>query len=97
MIALCTIASADDHLVEVPLQQAQVPYTVTRDGGSSTVLIADGDVDRAKTALERFGSFSGQCEEDDDHRWQNLAEGLTGPSDLPANLPECPEEGGEQP
>jgi len=32
-----------------------------------------------------------------DHRWENLAEGLTGPADLPAKLPECPEEGGEQP
>ena len=31
-----------------------------------------------------------------DCRWENLAEGLTGPSDLPANLPECPE-GGERP
>jgi len=32
-----------------------------------------------------------------DHRWENLAEGLTGPADFPAKLPECPEEGGEQP
>ena len=30
----------------------------------------------------------------DDHRWQNLAEALTGPTDIPANLPEGSDGGG---
>lgn len=57
MIALCTIASADDHLIEVPLQQAQVPFQVEAEGLKTVVLIAPDDVDRARAALAKFGTF----------------------------------------
>ena len=56
-VRLCTVAADMGHLVEVPLQQALVRYTLDRDGDRSTILIAETDVDRARTALERFGTF----------------------------------------
>lgn len=58
VVRLCTISSGYDHLVEVPLEQAQVPFTLDRSRGSSTVVLIDeADIDRARTALERFGTF----------------------------------------
>ena len=56
-VRLCTVAAGMDHLVEVPLQQAQVAYTLARSGDRSTALVAEDDVDRARTALEKFGKF----------------------------------------
>ncbi len=57
-VRLCTVAADQDHLVGVPLEQAQVPFTLDRSRGSSTVVLIDEvDVDRARTALERFGTF----------------------------------------
>jgi hypothetical protein len=58
VVRLCTVAADQDHLVGVPLEQAQVPFTLDRSRGSSTVVLIDEvDVDRARTALERFGTF----------------------------------------
>ena len=58
VVRLCTIAADQDHLVEVPLDQAQVPFTLDRSRGSSTVVLIDeADIDRARTTLERFGTF----------------------------------------
>lgn len=57
MITLCTVAADFDHLIEVPLEQAQVPYVVIREGDRSLVKINPEDADRARRALERFGTF----------------------------------------
>ncbi len=57
VVRLCTISSGYDHLVEVPLEQAQVPFALDRGDLSTVVLVAEADIDRARTALERFGTF----------------------------------------
>ena len=53
MIRLCTVALADAHLVEVPLEQALVGYRV-EDG---VVLVPEGSLSRAARALRRYGRF----------------------------------------
>ena len=57
VVRLCTVAAGMDHLVEVPLQQAGIVYLIDRAGETSTVLVAEADVDRARAALEKFGMF----------------------------------------
>ena len=56
-VRLCTIAADHDHLVEVPLDQAQVAFTLDRGDLSTVVLVAEADIGRARAALERFGTF----------------------------------------
>lgn len=61
-VALCTIATDLVHLIDIPLEQVQVRYHLVT-GGSPTVrkmsiiYVVEVDVDRARTALERFGTF----------------------------------------
>ena len=57
-VRLCSVDPDQDHLIEVPLQQALVPFTLDPEGPKTVVLIAPDDVDRARKALERFGSFA---------------------------------------
>lgn len=57
VVRLCTISSGYDHLVEVPLEQAQVAFTLDRGDLSTVVLVAEADIGRARAALERFGTF----------------------------------------
>lgn len=60
-VAFCTIAADQDHLVEVPLQQAQVPFTLDQEEGTTVVLVSQDDIDRARAALAKFGTFEGGC------------------------------------
>ncbi|MFA7120231.1 MAG: hypothetical protein WC277_02010 [Bacilli bacterium] len=55
MIRLCTVALADAHLVEAPLEQAHVGYRVE----NGVVLVEEQDQDRAVAALRRYGRFEG--------------------------------------
>lgn len=57
VVRLCTVAADRDHLIEVPLEQAGITYLLDRAGETSTVLVAEADVDRARAALEKFGKF----------------------------------------
>jgi len=57
-VKLCSVAQDLDHLVETPLQQAQVPFTLDRKAGKTVVLISRADVDRSRAALEKFGTFA---------------------------------------
>ena len=56
-VRLCSVDRDQDHLVEVPLQQAQVPFLLDQEGEKTIVLIAQDDIDRAREALEKFGKF----------------------------------------
>lgn len=56
-VRLCSVDRDQDHLVDVPLQQAQVPFQVEAEGLKTVVLIAPDDVDRARAALAKFGTF----------------------------------------
>jgi len=52
-IRLCSVDREQDHLIEVPLQQAQIPFTLNRGDGKTVVLIAQDDIDRARAGLPR--------------------------------------------
>lgn len=54
MIALCFVDSENERLVEVPFYLAMIEYQIDND----IVMVAIGDVDRAKTALCRFGHLN---------------------------------------
>jgi len=56
-VKLCSVNRDLDHLIEVPLQQALVPFTLDQEGERTVVLVSLDDVDRARVALERFGTF----------------------------------------
>lgn len=58
-VPLCTVADDLVHLVDVPLEQAQVGYRLVSASGLSIIYVAEDDIDRARTALERFGKFEG--------------------------------------
>lgn len=57
-VRLCSVDRDQDPLIEVPLQQAQVSFQVEEGEGKTIVLIAQDDIDRARDALERFGTFT---------------------------------------
>lgn len=59
VVRLCSIAAGLVHLVEGPLQQAQVSFRLDQSGEQTVVLIAEADIDRARAALERVGTFRG--------------------------------------
>ena len=56
-VALCTVAADLVHLVDVPLEQAQVSYRLVSARGMSILYVGEDDIDRARVALERFGTF----------------------------------------
>ena len=61
-VPLCTVATDLVHLIDVPLQQAQVSYHLVTGRSAAArrktiIYVAEGDVDRARVALERFGTF----------------------------------------
>jgi len=56
-VPICSVAADMDHLIEVPLQQAQVKFTVFRAEDLTTVFVSADDVDRARTALAKYGTF----------------------------------------
>ncbi len=53
MIRLCTVALADAHLVEGPLEQAMISFQV-EDG---VVLVEETEIRRAAEALGQYGYF----------------------------------------
>ncbi|MDD3942288.1 MAG: hypothetical protein PHS18_04155 [Sphaerochaetaceae bacterium] len=64
MISLCTIDTDLVHLIDIPLEQAQVSYRLVTGGSPaarkmSIIYVAEADIDRARVALERFGTFRG--------------------------------------
>lgn len=58
-VQFCSVNRDQDHLVEGPLQQAQVSFRLDQSGEQTVVLIAEADIDRARAALERVGTFRG--------------------------------------
>jgi len=58
-VPLCTVAADLVHLVDVPLEQAQVSYRLVSARGMSIIYVAEDDINRARVALERFGKFEG--------------------------------------
>ena len=56
-VKLCSVDPDLDHLIEVPLQQALVPFTLDQEGERTVVLVSQDDVDRARAALDKFGTF----------------------------------------
>lgn len=56
-VPLCTVADDLVHLIDIPLEQAQVGYHLVSARGMSIIYVAEDDVNRARTALERFGTF----------------------------------------
>jgi len=56
-VKLCTVADDLVHLIDIPLEQAQVGYHLVSAKGMSIVYVAEDDIDRARVALERFGTF----------------------------------------
>jgi len=56
-VPLCTVATDLVHLIDVPLEQAQVGYRLVSARGMSILYVGEADVDRARAALERFGTF----------------------------------------
>lgn len=56
-VALCSVDRDQDPLIEVPLQQVQVPFLLDPEGEKTVVLITPDDIDRAREALEKFGKF----------------------------------------
>lgn len=56
-VKLCTVADDLVHLIDIPLEQAQVRYSLVSARGMSIIYVSEDDIDRARATLERFGSF----------------------------------------